>query len=235
MRPVPPPPVISYQDWGFLCGILAARTTEELTSRPFVPSPARLAPGERALLVGPAQRHTWKPQSAVAYRRDNMFAFGSLSFVVAAHAINEAANAMRKSKARAEAQGQWVIDGAGPLTVTTHGAHFTHPDTWAHFAWGRAEFCDMDAADLFQIHMVDDMTGHRIGLRFRTIWAPLVFVLTALSSQPGHPRLHDRSWVPPHLAHVHPEVPALVADVALKLATGQELPLDQARYRGLRG
>ncbi|MEU4571253.1 hypothetical protein [Nonomuraea sp. NPDC023979] len=218
-----------------MCGLLAVRTADELASRPFVPSPARLEPGERALLVAPAQRHLWKPQSPVAYRRSNMFAFGSLSFVIAAHAVNEAANALRKSKAVAEAQGQWVVDGAGPLTVTTQGAHFTHPDMWAHFAWGRAEFCDMDAADLFQIHMVDDVTGNRIGLRFRTIWAPLVFVLTALSSQPGHPRLHDRSWVPPHVAHIHPEIPALVADAALRLATGQGAFLERNRYRGLHG
>ncbi|MEU7691092.1 hypothetical protein [Microbispora hainanensis] len=221
MHPAPPFPVISEHDWSFLCGILAAKTPEELMTRPFVLSPARLKPGERALLVAPAQRHTWKPQSAPAYQRSNLFAFGSIPFLLAAHAINEAANAVMKNKALAEAQGQWVIDGAGPLTVTTLGAHFTHPDKWAHFNWTKAEFCDMDAPDLFQIHFVNDLNGTRLGLRFRTIWAPLIFVFTALCSQPGHPRLHDHFWVPPHVAHLYPEIPALVAETALKLATGQ--------------
>ncbi|MFI9269684.1 hypothetical protein ACIGXM_03005 [Kitasatospora sp. NPDC052896] len=214
-HPAPPPgPVLTPHDWGFICGLLAAKTPQELAARPFVPTAARLRQGEQALLTAPAQRHTWKPTSAPQYRRHNLSARGSVGYVLAAHAVNEGINAINKSRAQAKAQGRWITESAGTLTVTTHGMHYLHPENWATVNWTSSQMCDLPAPDLYEVHIHNGQAGKRIGLRLRTIWAPLLFAMTAFAAHPGHPRLHDRSWVPPHVAHLYPEVPAELAALA---------------------
>jgi hypothetical protein len=217
--PAPPPaPVLTLNDWSFICGLLAARTPQELAARPFVPTAAKLRQGEQALLTAPAQRHTWKPTSAPQYQRHNLSVRGSVPFLLAAHAVNEGINAINRSRAQSKAQGQWIIESAGTLTVTTLGMHYLHPENWATVNWTTSQMCDLPAPDLYEVHFRNGETGNRLGLRFRTIWAPLLFVMTAFAAHPGHPRLHDRSWVPPHVAHLYPEVPAEVAAVAASRA-----------------
>jgi len=219
----PPGPALTPYDWGFICGLLATRTPQELAARPFVPTAAKLRQGEQALLTAPAERHAWKPTSAPQYQRHNLSARGSLPFLLAAHAVNEGINAINKSRAQAKAEGHWTVESAGSLTVTTQGMHYLHPENWATVNWTTSQMCDLPAFDLYEVHFRNDQTGNRLGLRFRTIWAPLLFAMTAFAAHPGHPRLHDRSWVPPHVAHLHPEVPAGVADMAARRARGEKL------------
>jgi hypothetical protein len=222
-HPAPPPgPALTPYDWGFICGLLAVKTPEELAARPFVPTAAKLRRGEQALLTAPAQRHTWKPTTAPQYQRHNLSARGSVSFLLAAHAVNEGMNAINKSRAQAKAQGQWITESAGTLTVTTRGLHYLHPENWATVDWTASQLCDLPAPDLYEVHIRNAQTGNRLGLRFRTIWAPLLFAMTAFTAHPGHPRLHDRSWVPPHVAHLYPEVAADVAALAATRARGQQ-------------
>jgi len=224
--PVPPAqptvPVLTPHDWGFICGLLAAKTPQELAARPFVPTAAKLRQGEQALITAPAQRHSWKPTTASQYQRRNLSARGSVSFLLAAHAVNEGINAINKSRAQAKAQGQWVVESTGTLTVTTRSIHYLHPENWATVNWTDSLMCDLPAPDVYEVHFRNGETGNRLGLRFRTIWAPLLFAMTAFAVHPGHPRLHDRSWVPPHVAHLHPEVPAEIAAVAARRARGEQ-------------
>ncbi|QMU74565.1 hypothetical protein GXW83_00960 [Streptacidiphilus sp. PB12-B1b] len=209
------------QDWGFLCGLLATKTPQELAARPFVPTAAKLSQGEQALLTAPAQRHTWKPTSAPQYQRHNLSARGSVPFLLAAHAVNEGINAINKSRAQSKAQGQWIVESSGTLTVTTHGVHYLHPETWATIHWTNSEMCELPAPDVYEVHFRTGQSGNRLGLRLRTIWAPLLFAMTAFASHPGHPRLHDRSWVPPQVAHLYPEVSADLARRAAQRARGE--------------
>ena len=218
----PTAPALTPYDWGFICGLLAAKSPQELAARPFVPTAARLRQGEQALLTAPAQRHTWKTTSAPQYQRHNLSARGSVSFLLAAHAVNEGINAINKSRAQAKAQGRWEIESSGALTVTTRSIHYLHPENWATINWSNSEMCDLPAPDVYEVHFRNGETGNRLGLRFRTIWAPLLFAMTAFAAHPGHPRLHDRSWVPPHVAHLHPEVPAEIAAVAGRRARGEQ-------------
>lgn len=193
-----------------MCDIASAETPEDLDALGFVATPARMEPGEQAVACFSAVQQLWKPTHASAYQRGEMWAFGSLGFIIGAHVVNEIVNSSNKKRAAREAAGQWITQGSGPLTITTFGAHFTHTQAWATIPWLSVEAVNLPTFDRVEIQ-ANMGTGGRLGYSFNTPWAPLVFILAAFVVQPSHPLLHNHGWVPPYFAHLRPGVPVRVA------------------------
>lgn len=192
------------QSWTYLdehlwhtCEILADLVSGRLERRPHLATCARLAPNERVLAVGPAQRLTWRALGSGSYQHANVVAVGRPSFVIGSMLGSALGNASRRRAAAAAAQPRWVLDGSGELTVTDRGAYFSHPHAPASICWtGVTDSIDLAGPEDFQIALRTDHGGHRT-LRFHTPWASLLFVLAARASFRAHPRLLHRGWLRP--------------------------------------
>lgn len=214
------------QSWTYLddhlwhtCDILADLVSGRLQRRPRLATYARLAPNERVLAVGPAQRLTWRARGNGSYQRTNVVAVGRPSFVIGSMLGSALGNASRRRAAEAAAQPRWVLDGSGELTVTDQGAYFGHPHAPVSLYWtGVTDSIDLVGPEDFQIALRTHQGG-QCTLRFHTPWASLLFVLAARASFTAHPRLLHRGWLPAdfenrcaRMGRPCPLVPPLVPD-----------------------
>lgn len=201
------------------CDILADLVSGRLQRRPRLATYARLAPNERVLAVGPAQRLTWRARGNGSYQHTNVVAVGRPSFVIGSMLGSALGNASRRRAAAAAAQPRWVLDGSGELTVTDQGAYFGHPRAPVSLYWtGVTDSIDLVGPEDFQIALRTNQGGH-CTLRFHTPWASLLFVLAARARFTAHPRLLHRGWLPAdfenrcaRMGRPCPLVPPLVPD-----------------------
>ncbi|MFF8590325.1 hypothetical protein ACF061_02585 [Streptomyces sp. NPDC015220] len=180
------------------CDIVADLLEGRLDRRPLVATAARLAPGDRALAVGPAERATWRALGDGSYAHQNVVAFGSPAFMVGALVGNAVGNSVRRQNAANSARPRWMPDGFGELTVTTRKIYFGHPTAWLDLGWDGLDTVDLVAPDVFQTSFRNNQAnGRQLTVQIRTPWASLLFVLAAITGFPAHPRLLGRGWLPP--------------------------------------
>jgi hypothetical protein len=178
------------------CDVLADLVEGRLGQRPLVATMARLAPGDRALAVGPAERLTWRAVGDDSYTHTSVVAFGSTGFVLGSMAASAVGNSARRRTAALNAQPRWVLDGAGEVTVTTRKVYFGHPVCSLDLDWTGLNTIDIVAPDVFQTTFLNTHSGRQMTVQLRTPWASLIFVLAALAAFPAHPRLLGRGWLP---------------------------------------
>jgi hypothetical protein len=178
------------------CDIVADVVEGRLDLRPLVPTTARLARGDRALVVGPADRYTYRAVGDGSYQHSTFVAFGSPLFLAGSLAASAIGNASRRRAAEFAAQPRWVPDGRAELTVTRWAAFHGLPAAPLALPWENVQSVDLAGPD----QLVTGFTG--LGglsylVLFHTPWASLMFALAALTSFPAHPRLLNGGWLPP--------------------------------------
>lgn len=177
------------------CDILADLVEGRLEERPPVATMARLDPDERALAVGPAELWVWRAVGDGSYVHNNVVAFGSPGMVLSTMIGSAIGNAARARAAAEAARPRWVPDSAGEVTLTTRKIFFGNFRSPLVIGWDGMDAIDLVAPDIFQCTLWSN--GQHWPVRFRTPWASLVFVLTAMTSFPAHPRLLGAGWLPP--------------------------------------
>ncbi|MDI5966822.1 hypothetical protein [Streptantibioticus silvisoli] len=203
----PPPPDGRPPAWTPLdeylwhtCEILADLAEGRLDQRPLVPTTARLAAGDHALAVGPAQRFTWRALSDGGYPQSTMIAFGSPLFVAGSMAGAAIGNASRRRQAELAAQPRWVPDGMAELTITRRAAYHGLPSSPLGLQWDGLISIDLAGPDLFVVGFAG-RSGRTYLVQLQTPWASMMFALAALTAFPTHPRLLGGTWLPPDFEH----------------------------------
>ncbi|MGW3951327.1 hypothetical protein ACWEKM_10370 [Streptomyces sp. NPDC004752] len=181
----------------FTCDIIADLVEGRVEQRPLVATSARLDPGERALAVGPATRLTWRAIGNGSYSHQSVVAFGSTAFVLGSMAASAVGNSARRRAAENDAQPRWVVEGSGEITVTTRKVYFDHQVSFLDLVWDGLDTIDLVAPDLFQTSFRNIRNGRQTTVQLQTPWASLLFVLSAITGFPAHPRLLGRGWLPP--------------------------------------
>ncbi|MER7109818.1 hypothetical protein [Streptomyces sp. NPDC000229] len=197
-----PLPAQQTPGWSYLddhlwhtCEIVADVLGGTVAQRPLLATRAPLAPGERALAVGPATRLTWRAFGNGSYTSSQVVAFGSPAFVIGSLLGNAVGNSVRRRQAARDAQPRWVVDGGGELTVTPRKAHFAGQNTSNELNYTGLDSIDLVGPDMVETSFISTV-GRPCTLRLQTLWASLIFVLAALEAFPSHPRLLARGWLP---------------------------------------
>ncbi len=178
------------------CDIVADVVEKRLGLRAMVPTTARLARGDRALAVGPAQRYTWRAMGDGSYQHSTFIAFGSPLFLAGSLAASAIGNSSRRRAAEFASQPRWVPDGVAELTVTRWASFHGLPSAPLALPWEDLHSVDLAGPDLL-VTGFTGLGGRPYMVLFQTPWASLMFALAAMTAFPSHPRLLGGSWLPP--------------------------------------
>ncbi|KAF0847303.1 hypothetical protein [Nocardia caishijiensis] len=179
----------------YTCWVLRAVMDDNLAALHPRPTRMRIDPGERSLAEDRASWSLWSAVGDGSWEHNNVAAFGSAGFVVAAHLGNAMLNRSRRARAQRDARPRWVPRSAGVGMVSQWRVCFQSPDISFSLYWREMDAVDLITPDCMEFRFPDS-EGDNSAVRVHSPWAVLMFVLAAASCFPGHPLLLSGNWLP---------------------------------------